>query len=116
MQNSTDEFTLFLDSLDSRLKLEVYRHMYGYTKERIQFFSKNSDPEFTAWICPLLKSRLFIEDMPVFREMETLQAIYFLESGEVAYVLPQYQNRVYVKVAESETFGNIDIAFRYLER
>ena len=47
--------------------------------------------------------------------MEEIQAIYFLESGEVAYVLPRYQNRTFVTVSESETFGTVDIAFRFLE-
>ena len=79
------------------------------------FFSQHDNSNFTEWVCPLLKSRLFIEDLPIYREMEEIQAIYFLESGEVAYVLPRYQNRVFVTVSESETFGTVDIAFRFLE-
>ena len=42
-------------------------------------------------------------------------AIYFLEQGEAAYVLPRYQNAPFVIIGESETFGLIDIVFRKME-
>ena len=115
MANSTDEFTQFIESLDPGLKQEVYRKMYAYTKSCIQFFSVQNNSNFTEWVCPLLKSRLFIENMAIYREMEEIEAIYFLESGEVAYVLPRFQNKVFITVTESETFGTADIAFRFLE-
>ena len=53
--------------------------------------------------------------MPVYKEMEDVQAIYFLESGLVAYVLPRYQYSPFVLVEQGDTFGTVDIAFRILE-
>ena len=53
--------------------------------------------------------------MPVYREQEEMIAIYFLEQGEAAYVLPRYQNAPFVKISASETFGLIDIMFRKME-
>ena len=53
--------------------------------------------------------------MPIYREQEEIQAIYFLEQGEAAYVLPRYQNAPFVTICASETFGLIDIMFRMME-
>ena len=53
--------------------------------------------------------------MPIYREQEEIQAIYFLEHGEAAYVLPRYQNAPFVTIGASETFGLVDIMFRMLE-
>ena len=47
--------------------------------------------------------------------MEEVQGIYFLESGQVQYVLPRYQNQAFVTVKEGESFGTVDIAFRLME-
>ena len=53
--------------------------------------------------------------MPVYREQEEIIAIYFLEKGQAAYVLPRYQNAPFVRIRASETFGLIDIMFRKME-
>ena len=50
--------------------------------------------------------------MPVYKEQDEIQAIYFLESGETAYVLPRYKNAPYVMIIDGETFGVVDIVFR----
>ena len=70
---------------------------------------------FIEWICPLLKVVILISDMPIYREQEEIIAIYFLEQGEAAYVLPRYSNAPFVKISASETFGLIDIMFRKME-
>lgn len=56
-----------------------------------------------------------ISDMPIYREQEDVVAIYFLEQGQAAYVLPRFQNAAFVTIGESETFGLIDIVFRKIE-
>ena len=89
--------------------------MYKLTQERIQFFKKKTDKNFIEWICPLLKVVMLISDMQIYREQEEIMAIYFLEQGEAAYVLPRYQNAPFVKISASETFGLIDIIFRKME-
>ena len=53
--------------------------------------------------------------MPIYREQEEIIAIFFLEQGEAAYVLPRYQNAPFVRISASETFGLIDIMFRKME-
>ena len=53
--------------------------------------------------------------MAVYREQEEVTAIYFLEQGEAAYVLPRYKNAPYVTIGESESFGIVDIVFRQYE-
>ena len=58
---------------------------------------------------------ILIADMPIYREQEEVTAIYFLEQGQAAYVLPRYKNAPFVTIGESETFGIIDIVFRKIE-
>ena len=43
LQNSTDEFTEFLQQLDPRLRQRVYRDMYKLTQKKIKFFQKKTD-------------------------------------------------------------------------
>jgi len=54
------------------------------------FFKEKTDYNFIEWICPLLKVVMLIADEPIYREQEEIVAIYFLESGQCAYVLPRY--------------------------
>ena len=89
--------------------------MYKLTQKKISFFKKKTDKYFSEWICSLLKVVILISDMPIYREQEEIMAIYFLEQGEAAYVLPRYQNAPFVTISASETFGLIDIMFRKME-
>lgn len=84
-------------------------------RKRITYFKENDDFYFTEWICSQLRSQVLISDMAVYKEAEEIQAIYFLESGKAAYVLPRFLNRAFVIIEASETFGTVDIAFSQLE-
>ena len=58
---------------------------------------------------------MLIQGMPIYKEQEEIQEIYFLEEGKAAYVLPRYNNAPYVIIEASDTFGIIDIVFRNLQ-
>ena len=58
---------------------------------------------------------MMIQKSPIYLEEEEIQAIYFLERGKAAYVLPRYKNKPFVLIDQSETFGIIDIVFRNMQ-
>ena len=62
-----------------------------------------------------MKLVMLIRDMPVYKEQEDIQEIYFLEEGQAAYVLPRYNTAPFVIIEASDTFGIIDIVFRNMQ-
>ena len=90
--------------------------MYKKTAKTIHFFRKKKDVNFIVWICPLLKPLMLIEDTFVFKEGDGISAIYFLETGEAAYVLPRYDSFPYINIEKGDSFGIIDIVFRTLKQ
>ena len=72
------------------MKLKLSRTLYRDTQKKIKFFRTKNDNNFIEWICPLLKVEMLIQDMAIYKEQEQITAIYFLEKGQAAYVLPRY--------------------------
>jgi len=63
-----------------------------------------------TWLCPLLKSNFVLEDDYVFYEdRDTFEAMYFIGSGDAAYVLPFRKNIVYAQMTTGQEFGHIDM-------
>lgn len=52
--------------------------------------------------------------MYLFKEEDYINSIYFLESGEAAYVLPRYDDFEYITVQQGDNIGVLDIVFRRL--
>ena len=103
------------EHLAPSLRLKLSRQIYKDTQKKIKFFRSKDDRNFIEWICPLLKVVMLVSKMPIYLEEEEIQAIYFLERGKAAYVLPRYQNKPFVLIDKSETFGIIDIVFRNMQ-
>ena len=73
--------------LKTPLSICIYREVYDNVD-----FLKDRQPDFIAWICPLLQSRVASPAECIYYENDELNEIYFLKSGEANYVLPRYGN------------------------
>jgi hypothetical protein len=72
-------------------------------------FLKTQSMSYIAWICPLFKQYVVMENEYLYMEGDEITAIYFLKAGKCAYVLPKYENSRYIDVGPGLDFGMEDI-------
>ena len=56
-----------------------------------------------------MKPVCFGENQNIFYEGDDISNIYFLIKGEAGFILPKYDNAIYIKIQEGDHFGIIDI-------
>ena len=94
----------FVESLPQDLRIEVSLFVFEETFKQIDYF-KERPIAFIAWICPLLKPQVKSMDNYVYFEGDEITCIYFLKYGLAGYVLPRYQNLMYVRLSQGCYFG-----------
>lgn len=88
------------------MQLSIY--IYEQKYKRIKFL-KNQSTTFISWICPLLKPTFFQDKQYVYFEGDDINQVSFLTKGQAGFVLPKYENAIYIKIKEGDHFGIIDI-------
>ncbi len=86
--------------------MEIHKNIYI----TVDFF-KNKEKSFIAWIGPLLKPQNTQELEYIFQEGEEIKEIYFLIEGVAGYVLPRFENTVYIKIEAGDHFGHVDLVY-----
>ena len=61
----------------------------------VKFFDKK-EKSFIAWIGSVIRPLNIQEDEYIFREGESIIEMFFMVSGESAYVLPRFDNFAYL--------------------
>jgi CRP-like cAMP-binding protein len=84
--------------------MEIHKQVY----QKINFFKEKPTP-FIAYIAPMLIEMNFLKDEFIFMEGEVINFIYFIVKGEAAFVLPRYDNALYVLIGQGDSFGLIDL-------
>lgn len=103
-----DDLNAFVDDLPQGLKVEVSLFIHEQTYKKIKFLMGRSD-SFIAWICPLMRPMLNLENQYIFFEGDDVSQIYFFMSGEAGYVLPKHNNIKYIEFQQGNHFGVTDI-------
>jgi hypothetical protein len=103
-----DELNAFVDDLPQSLKVEVSLFIHEQTYKRV-YFLKNRTDSFIAWICPILKPYLNLENEFIYFEGDDVTQIYFLLNGECGFVLPKHKNVKYINFNQGIHFGIVDI-------
>ena len=103
-----EDLNAFVDDLPQNLKVEVSLFIHEQTYKKISFLKNRSD-SFIAWVCPLLKPYLNLEDQYIFFEGDDVHQVYFLMKGECGFVLPKHNDAKYIELAVGNHFGVIDI-------
>ena len=104
-----------LNELPYKMKLELLMCIHSETYQTVTYF-KDKDPVFFSWIVYLLRPLIFTQHQYICRESEQLTDIYFITVGEMAYVLPSYNNAVFVKIGQGSNIGHLDIYGSYMEQ
>jgi CRP-like cAMP-binding protein len=82
--------------------------MHKEIHQTIKFFRDKPTP-FIAFICPLLIEVHFNMDQFIYNEGEHINFIYFIVKGEAGFVLPRYENAIYILIGQGDHFGLIDM-------
>ena len=88
--------------------------MYNDLFEGIDFL-KEKPMVFIAWICPKLKPMVLSPEQYIFMDDDEVSCIYFLINGEAGFVLPKYENQMYIKFHKGCHFGILDIISYFVE-
>ena len=89
--------------------MEVALYIYEEKFNRMKFLKQIQQPSFLSWLCPLLKSVFLTSDQYISMEGDDIKGVYFMMSGEGAYVLPVFANTAYITIEVGEHFGLSDI-------
>ena len=84
--------------------MEMHKGIYT----SVSFF-KEKPMTFIAWIAPMLIQIEFQKDQYVFLEGENVNYVFFIMKGESGFVLPRYDNSIYILVCQGDHFGLIDM-------
>ena len=98
---------MFIEQLPHRLKIELSVKIHREIVMNIPFF-KDRPRSFIAFIGPLLKPNRFKENEFVFIEGDPILKIYWISKGIVGFVLPEFQNVVYITAEKGDIFGLVD--------
>ena len=89
-------------------------HIHEGTYKQITSF-KGKSSAFIAWICPLLKPHLCLQNQYIFFEGDDVTNIHFLIEGHAGFVLPNFKNANYITIEVGSHFGVIDIVGSMLQ-
>jgi hypothetical protein len=98
-----------MDELPYKLKIDLAMEIHKNIYVNIDFF-KDRDKSFIAWIGPLLKPIKAQEQEYIYKEGEEIKEVYFMVKGVAGYVLPRFDNTVYIRIEDGDHFGHVDFA------
>ena len=98
----------FLQTLPHKLKLELSAYIYQSTYENLYFLQDKSN-SFVAWICPLFRPQVIIDDQYLYFEGDDIGNIYFLQKGLCKFVLPKHDNAKFLTIQHGHEFGVLDV-------
>jgi CRP-like cAMP-binding protein len=101
-------FHTFIEELPPKLRLEVSAIMHKKMYATINFFN-GKDRSFHAWVGSVVRPVNVQEQDYIYKEGERIIEMYFLVKGKVGMVLPRYNNKVYLEIAQGDHFGHTDI-------
>eukprot|EP00347_Sterkiella_histriomuscorum_P023005 403336321 len=100
----------FMEELPQKLKIELAMEIHKDIYHNIDFF-KHQDKDFIFWVGPLLKHMQVSEQEYIFKEGDEIKEIYFLVNGHAAYVLPRFDDTIYIQIERGNHFGVIDLVY-----
>lgn len=102
------DITVFVSELPYKLRIDLAMEIHKTIYSTIDFF-KVKEKSFIAWIGPLLKPLNVQELEYIFKEGEDIKEVFFLVNGVAGYVLPRFDNTVYIKIEKGDHFGHVDL-------
>ena len=83
----------------------IHKQQYS----NVIFFAKK-DRSFIAWVSTILRPINIEDGKYIYKEGDEIEEVYFLVKGAAGYVLPRYDNKVYLIIEPGEHFGHVDLS------
>ena len=96
-----------MKELPTSLKNELSIIMNKEIIEKVTFL-QDKDEVFVAFCSPLMKAVKFTANEYIYNKGSLIDEIFFLTEGKVGYVIPEFDDLVYVAIHEGDYFGDID--------
>ena len=102
-----------MHSLPLSLKYKLAAEIHKDVLDSIPFFRKTEHKSklFLSWVGHRLVPRYFAGYQHIYEENEELSSIFFVTSGEIAYVMPMHNNAVYYTVKKGAIIGFEDYPY-----
>ena len=97
LKNKEDVFK-FQESLPYQLRIKLSMEINKLVYQNVNYFKDKPMP-FIAYMAPMLIEMDFTKDQFVYMEGEHINFIYFIVKGEAGFVLPRYNNTIYIVIA-----------------
>lgn len=91
------------------LAIELSLFVHEQTYKKIYFLKRNASEYFLAWVCPLLKPSIFMDQEYIYLNGDEINCCYFMKQGECGFVLACNGNLKYIDITPGNYFGIIDI-------
>lgn len=107
-KNQRGDISDFVAELPYKLRIDLSMEIHKTIYKVIDFF-KEKEKSFIAWVGPLLKPYNTQELEYIYKEGDDIKEIFFLVNGVAGYVLPRFENTVYIKIEAGDHFGHVDL-------
>lgn len=98
----------FMEELPHKLKLELAMFIYRKMFSTVKFFD-GKQKSFIVWVGTAIRPLNIQEQEYIIKEGEKIVEMYFIVAGGVGFVLPRYNNKVYINIPKGEIFGHTDL-------
>ncbi|TNV87316.1 hypothetical protein FGO68_gene16420 [Halteria grandinella] len=106
-QNSKDVHE-FMEELPAKLRIDLAMAIHKKMYSNIKFF-QDKDNNFIAWVGTFLRPINVQEKDYIYKEGEDITEVYFVVTGSAGYVLPRFNNKVYMNIVQGDHFGHVDL-------
>jgi hypothetical protein len=107
-KRNKEDIVEFQNSLPYQLRIKLAVEIHKQVYKEINYFMNKPIP-FIAYIAPLLIEMEYNKDQYIFLEGEHINFIYFIVKGEAGFVLPRYNNAIYILIGQGDHFGVTDM-------
>jgi len=107
---SEETFVEFLSFLPEVLRVEVGFRIYRKLVHGISFF-ENTEKKFISDVGPCLKKLTYNKGEIIFSEGENSHEMFFIKSGGVGYVIPEFDNVPFMLIGKGNYFGEVDMIY-----
>jgi CRP-like cAMP-binding protein len=97
-----------MNELPKHLRKELESLMSMKQIGQLKYFNEK-EMIFIKWTETLLVGHTPDENDYLYREGEMADKVYFIVKGQLAYVLPKFQNRQYKIMKKGQHFGHLDL-------
>ena len=101
----------FMLTLPLALRCKLATEIHKDVINGFSFFQKVKEKSFLSWVGHRLLPRMIHEKQYLYEETEELNGFYFIQEGNLAFVLANFDNAIYKKIIPGKMIGFEDYSY-----